>query len=131
MAPLSGNSFPFSLSEIVEICGVDLSTARRWRRRASYPPPYALKLLQVLLERDIGCFHPAWKGWRISGRGELCSPENWIATPGDVMSIQLTQMQLGDYRRENQFLKGELARLDFPEEQPLPENWSWSEAQSE
>ena len=83
----------------------------------------------MILSRDLGFIHPRWKGWVINDLGELCSPENWIATPGDVLAIQLTQLQLGDYRRENRALKQALEELDNElylrefEEQPRPQDW--------
>lgn len=108
-----------SVKDIAATCGVDLSTARRWKRGAICPPKAAL----WLLSRDLGYLHPRWAGWHISARGELCSPENWIATPGDVLSIQLTQAQLAAYRHETLQLRATLAGMEF-EEQPRPEQWS-------
>ncbi len=77
----------------------------------------------MLLSGDLGCFHPAWKGWRIGHSGTLVSPENWIVTPGDVLGIQLTRLQLGDFRREVQRLKATINELEIPEEQPQPHQW--------
>jgi hypothetical protein len=113
--------YGLNVNEIAARCGVDLATARRWKRGATCPPQTAL----MLLARDLGCFHPRWKGWQISERGELCSPENWIATPGDVLSIQLVQAQLATYRSENRALKQALAAEDAEkyEEQPAPGDW--------
>jgi len=56
--------------------GVDLATARR-EARGNLP---AQKPLNANLG-DLGCFDPAWAGWRLS-RGLLISPEGWEATPG-------------------------------------------------
>jgi transcriptional regulator with XRE-family HTH domain len=114
--------FHYSINEIAHMCGVSLKTAQRWKRGQAVPPRTAI----MILSRDLGVFNPAWKGWIINRVGELCSPENWIATPGDVLSIQLTQAQLSAYRTENRHLKAELEakELGFFEEQPLPENWS-------
>jgi hypothetical protein len=113
--------FHYSINEIARFCGVSLKTAKRWKTGQAVPPPSAI----MVLSRDLGCFNPAWAGWKISLRGELCSPENWIATPGDVLSIQLTQAQLSTYRTENRALKEALAAAEagFFEEQPLPGQW--------
>ena len=81
----------------------------------------------MLLSRDLGHFHARWAGWIINQTGELVSPENWIASPGDVLSIQLTQAQLSAYRTENRALKAELesvaAAAGYAEDQPMPEQW--------
>lgn len=109
--------YGLSIKEIARICKVDLTTARRWKRGAKCPPETAL----MILAQDLGCFHPDWAGWVINARGELCSPENWISTPGAVRALQMMHATLGAYRRENQALKEALRRYQFPEEQPLPE----------
>ena len=109
----------YKISELARICRVTVKTARNWKDGKTFPPATALMVLQ----RDLGCFDPAWAGWVISRRGELCSPENWVATQGDVRSVQLVQLQLGDYRREIQMLKAELNAIAIPDEQPLPGDW--------
>lgn len=124
MATVLDILFLFRVNEIAQRCGVSLKTARRWKAGQIVPPPAAI----MLLTRDLGYLHPAWTGWVISLRGELCSPENWVATPGDVLSIQLTQMQLSTYRLENKRLKAELESMQcagIVEEQPLPDQWEF------
>ena len=123
MATVPPELYGLPVKEIERICKVDPATARRWKRGAFCPPYTAL----AVLRRDLGCFHPAWSGWTINLKGELCSPENWIATPGDVLSIQLTQMQLGTYRHENRMLKQALEDKESEgfEEQPLPDQWEF------
>lgn len=114
--------FRWSFNEIAQMCGVSLKTASRWKSGQAVPPRSAI----MLLSRDLGIFDPAWKGWVIKGN-ELVSPENWIATVGDVLSIQLTQAQLSAYRSENRGLKAEieamLAEAGYIEDQPLPGQW--------
>lgn len=111
------------VKDIARICQVDLATARRWKRGAFCPPYTAL----AMLRRDLGCFDSRWHGWVINEAGELVSPEGWRATTGDVLSIQLTQMQLSTYRTENRVLKTALEeqKLGSFEEQPLPEQWEF------
>ena len=121
MADPSSPLYGISTKEIARICKVDLATARRWKRGATCLPETA----RMILSRDLGCMDPAWRGWTLRD-GTLVSPENWIATPGDVLSIQLTQAQLSAYRTENRALKAELEAMDaaeFPEEQPKPDQW--------
>lgn len=108
------------IKEIQRICKVSLKTARRWKAGQNVPPESAL----MMLRGDLGCFDSAWEGWCLRN-GKLISPENWIATPGDVLAIQLTQAQLSTYRNENRHLKADLAEalLQSFEEQPLPSQW--------
>jgi hypothetical protein len=102
--------------DIVQICEVDLSTAKRWRRGATCPPRMALKLLSG----DLGAFDLAWKGWKVR-KGELISPEGWSMPVSEVLAIPFLRQQLAVYQAEHRRLKNELecerTRLD---EQPLP-----------
>ncbi len=115
--------YRLSVKDIARICRVDLTTARRWKRGAKCPPQSAL----ILLCGDLGAFHPDWAGWSINERGELCSPENWIATPGAVRGLQMMHATLGTYRRENAALKAEIRQFleerDRFVDQPIPESW--------
>jgi Phage protein len=99
-------------AEISRICGVDVATARRWKRGATCPPATAL----MILAADLSCFDPAWEGWVIR-RGMLISPEGWTAAPGEIRSLPLLRMQLQNYQLEQRIAKRELEALD---EQPLP-----------
>ena len=112
--------YRWNINEIASICGVSLKTVQRWKSGQTVPPKSAI----LVLARDLGAFDPAWAGWKIIGN-QLVSPENWIATPGDVLSIQLTQAQLSAYRTENRALKAALEAKEagFYEEQPLPDQW--------
>jgi hypothetical protein len=114
--------FHYNFNEIARICAVSVKTARNWKAGKVCPPTTAI----MVLSRDLGCFNAVWAGWKISQRGELCSPENWIATPGDVLSIQLTQAQLSAYRTENRALRAALDEAETPalEDQPSPEAWT-------
>lgn len=118
--------YRWSVNDIARLCKVDLTTARRWKRAAKCPPQSAL----MLLSRDLGCFHRDWAGWTINDRGELCSPENWIATPGAVRGLQMMHATLGTYRRENQALKAEIRQYlkerDELDDQPLPGEWEYA-----
>ncbi len=112
--------YGLSTSYIARICHVDLATARRWKRGATCLPYTAW----VLITGDLSGFGPQWRGWKMKS-GHIVSPEGWAATPGDVMMVQLAQLQLGDYRRENRALRQALADLEAQgfEEQPLPSSW--------
>jgi transcriptional regulator with XRE-family HTH domain len=94
--------------EIARRCGVDIATARRWKRGITRTPQSAL----MILEGDLGAFDPAWRGWTLRD-GQLISPEGWEATPGDVLSIPLLRAQISTYQAKERMLQ----RM---EEQPLP-----------
>lgn len=113
--------YRWHIKEIALLCGVSLKTAQRWKSGQSVPPKAAL----AVLLGDLGCFDRAWAGWCIRGN-QIVSPENWIATVGDVLSIQLTQAQLSAYRVENRSLRAEIDALEAGlfEEQPLPDQWT-------
>lgn len=116
----------WQLKEIAAICRVTLKTARNWKSGKVCPPATAI----MVLSRDLGCFDSRWSGWTISLKGNLVSPENWIATPGDVLSIQLTQAQLAAYRHENKSLKAEIDAIEAErlgmDEQPTIDDWEIS-----
>lgn len=110
--------FGKQIKEIVRICGVDITTARRWKRGAQRPPDWAL----CLLTGDLSFFDPRWRGWRLI-RGDLVSPENWVITQGDVLAQRLVAAQIAAYQIENKHLKAEIAELRRGgyEDQPRPE----------
>lgn len=108
------------IKEIARICGVDVTTARRWKKGAQRPPEWAL----CLLMGDLGFFHPHWRGWRLI-RGDLVSPENWVITVGDVLAQRLVAAQISAYQIENRHLKAEIAELRRGgyEDQPTVDSW--------
>jgi transcriptional regulator with XRE-family HTH domain len=128
MAAQPPELFSLHVSEIAQKCKVSLKTAARWKSGQSVPPATAL----MILVRDLGCIHPDWKGWAISHRGELCSPENWIATPGAIRAMQFHRSQLSALREEILILKSQLTaeEVERYEEQPLPTQWeiNWETA---
>lgn len=118
--------FHYNINEIARICRVSLKTARRWKSGQVGTPETAI----MVLSRDLGIFHPDWSGWVLNDRGELCSPENWISTPGAVRGLQMMHATLGTYRRENQALKAEIRQFlkerDELDDQPLPGEWEYA-----
>lgn len=128
MAAQPPELYSFSVSEIAQRCKVSLKTAARWKAGQSVPPATAL----MIMRRDLGCLHLAWSGWVISSRGELCSPENWIATPGGIRAMQFHGSQLSALREEILILKNQLKleEIEQYEEQPLPGQWEWIVAEA-
>lgn len=96
--------------EIAKRCQVSIRTARRWKDGTRRPPLAAL----MILTADLGCFDPAWKGWRIRD-GQLISSEGWAVSPGDVLALPLMRAQIISYQRDQRIAKAE---LDALEEQP-------------
>ena len=91
-----------SLSEIpikylVEICGVDITTARRWHRGSNLPAPYVLDFVNAKRFGDLGFLDPAWRGWRLV-KGHLTSPEDWCISMSDVLASRLHEAHLAAWR---------------------------------
>lgn len=111
-----------SVKEIARVARVDPTTARRWRRGAVAVPAGIL----LLLSGDLGCFDPAWSGWKIQ-HGVLWSPEGWDATPGQILATRLHEIQLAAWRTENRNLRALVEYLQngglIKDEQPTPESW--------
>lgn len=120
MATVQDPLYGLNISDIARICRVSLKTAKRWKAGQAVPPATAL----MILARDLGALHPDWSGWTISVRGELCSPENWVCSRGDVLSIQFLQAQLTAWRTEALTLREQIeGQL---EDQPAPDQWEFA-----
>jgi hypothetical protein len=120
-----------SIRDLVELCGVDITTARRWRKGSNLPPPYVLKYVNAKITRDLSFLDPAWKGWMLA-HGKLESPEGWQMTMGDVMLSRLRDAQIRSYQGRLDDLRAKLkkaeamlsqARTFRMEEQPTPDEW--------
>lgn len=114
--------FQIPVKELVRLCGIDITTARRWRRGSNLPPPYVLAYVNALTLGDLSFLDPAWRGW-VLRHGHLISPEGWEMSMSDVLASRLHEAQLASWRHEVQKMKillanAEAARL---EEQPTPE----------
>lgn len=93
---------------IARICKVDIKTARRWKNGTNRMPETA----KMVLVADLGAFSPAFAGWTLRG-GNLVSPEGWMATPGDILSVPLLRAQVAAYQARER-------AQNAIEEQPLP-----------
>ena len=109
---------------LVEICHIDITTARRWRRGSNLPPPYVLDFVNAKLTADLSFLDPAWRGW-VLRKGHLISPEGWEMSMSDVLASRLHEAQLAAWRLEVRKLKEQLANAELNrlEEQPRPEDW--------
>jgi hypothetical protein len=112
--------FGLSIKHIVDVCGVDVTTARRWKRGAICPPQSAL----AILTGDLGFLDPAWRGWNLI-RGHLVSPENWEISINDVLASRLKDAQVRAYQAEVRKLRYELAEAERGgyEDQPTVDQW--------
>lgn len=109
-----------SNKDIATLLGVDITTVRRWRRGAICPP----KAVVFLLSGDLGYFDEEWRGWRVKN-GALISPEGWVITVSDVLSVPLMRAQIATYQTENRKLR----EPQF-DEQPMPEEWDLEQLQA-
>lgn len=114
------------VKDLVAICHIDITTARRWRKGSNLPPAYMLDFVNAKVNGNLGFLDPAWQGWTLSN-GYLRSPEDWRIFMNDVLAVPLLRLQLAAYQTENRALKRDLAdalavRL---EEQPITvESWA-------
>ncbi|MBM0105596.1 hypothetical protein JM946_12590 [Steroidobacter sp. S1-65] len=81
----------FPTDVIADAMGVDLTTARRWRRGATPIPPIARRLAQVMLHGDLGAIHAGWKDWYLKRDGMLVGPDGWAFRAGEILSLPLLQ----------------------------------------
>jgi len=112
------------INRLVEICQIDITTARRWRRGSNLPPPYVLAYLNAKITADLSFLDPAWRGWLLR-EGHLISPEGWEISMSDVLASRLHEAQLAAWRVEVRKLKEQLANAELNrlEEQPTPDQW--------
>ncbi len=94
----------FRSADIAQRLGVPPVTVRRWLRTGKWPALARLAAL-VILGGDLGEIDPAWRGWTLNGRGELCSPENWTYSPGDVMSLTFERARASSYQAKLRYAK--------------------------
>lgn len=74
--------FGLSAEWLAKVCGVHITTARRWKRGEA-PPKAALEIIQLRATGELGVVDGAWSGWRLVN-GVLYSPEQMDFTPADV-----------------------------------------------
>jgi hypothetical protein len=76
-----------SAEVIARITGVDITTARRWKRGQPLPET-ARRLLQIITKGDLGEIDAAWRGWSIRD-GELWTEQysRHSFKPAQVMAL--------------------------------------------
>jgi len=70
---------------LAEITGVDVTTARRWKRQGALPEP-ARRLLDLIIRGNLAIVSSDWCGWTL--RGELLiGPDGISVRPPEVLAI--------------------------------------------
>lgn len=69
------------------ITGAHITTCRRWLRHP--PPELVVRLVCIVMGGDLGAINETWRGWKLSKKGELSSPEEWTFTPGRIRTSYL------------------------------------------
>ena len=84
---------------IAELCGVHVTTARRWKR-GEVPTLSALKVIALYQTGQLGTVDLKWNGWRL--RDGLLVSDDRVAefTPGEVRAIPFMRMQIANYHKE-------------------------------
>lgn len=88
----------YSAGWLARACGVDLSTARRWKRLGLIPPRY-VRLVQLADGADLGSLSAAWCGWRLF-RDELVNPEGERFAVNQVRALRLHQQLAAELERQ-------------------------------
>lgn len=71
------------------VCAVNVSTARRWKRRGRIPARYS-HLVSLADGADLGALSPAWRGWRLAG-DDLVNPEGERFRVDQVRALRLKE----------------------------------------
>lgn len=71
----------------------------------------------AMLERDLGCFAPEWRGWTINGE-DLVAPDGWRVNRNDALVVPMMHGQIAALRDRIVQLEG--TEHDGLEEQPQP-----------
>jgi len=109
LAWMTSTNTPSGLSaeQLAAVCGVHITTARRWKRTGNMPLSYRV-LVAFLVDGDLGVLSPAWKGWTLRA-GEIVTPEGWTFTPGELTAVPIRYQQLAALER----------RMSEPEQREL------------
>lgn len=89
--------YGYSAEWLAQACGVDLSTARRWKRLAFIPRRYA-RLVTLADSCDLGIISASWSGWKLT-RDELVSPEGERFAIGQVRALPLKEQLASELER--------------------------------
>ncbi len=92
------DSYGYNAEWLAHVCGVDPSTARRWKRLRFIPERYR-RLIELADGADLGTLAPAWRGWRIFG-GELINPEGERFAVDQVRALRLHQQLAAELERQ-------------------------------
>jgi len=102
-------TYGISVEIIAERCGVDVTTARRWKSGRSRIPLAAA----ALLLNDLGAFSKFWRGWKIQEE-EIISPDGWRISRNDALAVPLMHGQISALRQRIEELEA------LTDEQPYP-----------
>ena len=91
-------------ADIIDACQIDRRTLRRWRTTG--PPERIINALKYW-RGELRL----WPGWIINSKGELCSPENMIFTPGILRARPYELALTREYRRQLRDLKRQMVAL--------------------
>lgn len=83
---------------LMQLTGVHIDTARRWKRQGRIPAHYET-IAQLRLSGDLGAITGSWKGFKIAD-GKLWTPEGQPVAPGDVRSIPYRAQEISELRRQ-------------------------------
>lgn len=80
------------LAVLVEACNVSPDTVRRWKRLGRIPPVPA-RLLELVLEGELGALSAPWAGFKLSGKN-IFTPDGFSVAPGEICAIPYRAAQI-------------------------------------
>lgn len=84
---------------IAELCGVHITTSRRWKR-GEWPPLSALKVIALHATGRLDAIDTSWSGWSIR-HGELVTPDGaYSFKPGEVQALPFLKQLIRHYQAE-------------------------------
>ncbi len=84
--------------QLAEMTGVDLTTARRWKRTAKVPEP-ARRLLALHITGDLSALSPLWESWTLRN-GRLHGPDGFSFEPREILALPFVQRLVSSYQAE-------------------------------
>jgi len=97
---LTEAAFPLLTHDVALLCGVTVTTARRWMDGETAPPPAAVALLRIHSSRDLGEIEAAWRGWRLLPGG-LTPPDMARGfPPGAIAALPYVYALNAEYARQ-------------------------------
>lgn len=85
-------------AELAQVCRVDISTARRWKRAGRIPRRHH-HLIALARGHNLWALDATWTGWTFHD-GMLWTPENQPVRPGDIRAMPYQEARIAELKRQ-------------------------------